>query len=284
MAWIESHQSVWEHAKTRKAARRLGIPTVQVVGHLQSLWHWAIDHAEDGNLSKYDADDLAIAARWEGDPTDLVDALVECGPGGTAGFLERGGLYGPPEDERAGDLVIHDWWEYAGKLIARRRRDRERKAAARSDSPPEDVREASDGQAQDSPEDTASRETVNQPTNQPTSSPDGDPKDHFDPVVVELTRRLAKGIHANGHKVPKPGTQAHWRWFDTMRLLIEKDKADPDEVRRVIDFATTDDFWRANIQSAGSFREKYSQLRIKAGVDKATASPSAKSFGGIIDE
>lgn len=204
MAWLESHQAVWESAKTRKAARRLGIEEVHLVGHLHSLWHWAIDHAETGDVSKYDAEDLAIAARWRGDADQFLEALIECGPGETPGFLERDGSCGPPEDGRTGRLVIHDWWDYAGKLIARRMRDRARKRDSRSDgpstgrpadpppdtagdvpsdtigtgagtsdrrpdAPPPDVHGTSNGQPQDRPSDAASR--ANQPTNSEPTKP-----------------------------------------------------------------------------------------------------------------
>jgi hypothetical protein len=135
VAWIESHQSVWQHAKTRKAARILGVHEVQVVGHLHALWHWAIDHAEDGNVSKYDTDDLALAARWDGDADTFVAALTSCGPGASSGFLEAGGSYGNPDHGLVGELVIHDWWKYAGKLVERRGRDRVRARARRSDVP-----------------------------------------------------------------------------------------------------------------------------------------------------
>lgn len=116
MAWIESHQTVWDHPKTRRAARRLGIPDVQLVGHLHALWHWALNHAESGDLSRYDAEDVAIAARWDGSADEFVLALAECGPGGGSGFLDR-------SDEK---LSLHNWGRYTERLVARR--DSSRKA------------------------------------------------------------------------------------------------------------------------------------------------------------
>lgn len=116
MAWIESHQTVWGHPKTRRAARRLGIADVQLVGHLHALWHWALDHAESGDLSRYDAEDIAIAARWDGEAGEFVQALAECGPGGGPGFLDRDG----------DTLGLHNWGRYTERLVARR--DSSRKA------------------------------------------------------------------------------------------------------------------------------------------------------------
>ena len=136
MPWIESHQSLRGHPKVRRAAGALGVSVPVVVGHLHHLWWWALDHAEDGDLSRFDSTDIAIGADWAGDPDKFVAALTDCGPGGTAGFLELGGLVGDPSNQvRAVHTRLHDWWDYAGKLIARRIADRARSRAKRAKSP-----------------------------------------------------------------------------------------------------------------------------------------------------
>lgn len=106
MAWIPSHQQIGNHPKTLRLARKLNISVPAAVGHLHLLWHWALDHAPDGDVSRYDADDLAIGAMWEGDPAEFVAALIACGPGGSAGFLEV-------------DLKLHDWSEHGGRYERR---------------------------------------------------------------------------------------------------------------------------------------------------------------------
>jgi hypothetical protein len=170
MAWLESHQSLLNHHKTRKAARLLDMPRVHLCGHLHALWWWAIDYAEDGDVSAFDAADLADAAEYDGDAEAFVTALTECGPGGRHGFLER------TDDGR---LVIHDWYDYAGKLIERRKADRERKHSTRkpADTPTtiEDVQRTSAGSLTEStavPYVTVTNR--NQPTvtltNQPTET------------------------------------------------------------------------------------------------------------------
>ncbi len=121
MPWIESHTSLYEHRKTRKAARLLGESVPTVMGHLHCLWHWALTHAEDGDLADLDADEVAFGAKWGGDPQKLIDALLGCGKGSGAGFLARDG----------DDLHLHDWADYAGKLMARREASRERAQASR---------------------------------------------------------------------------------------------------------------------------------------------------------
>lgn len=121
MAWIESHQTLARHPKTRKLARLLDIPVPQVLGHLHLLWWWATDYAQDGDLTAFDNADIADGAMWEGDPDGFIKALAECGAGGNVGFLELTDL----------GYMIHDWDEYAGKLIERRKVDAERKKSSR---------------------------------------------------------------------------------------------------------------------------------------------------------
>lgn len=130
MAWIESHQSLRDHPKTRRLARMLGVSLPQAIGHLHCLWWWALDYAPDGDLSDYDAADIADAAQWSGDADAFVGALLRCGPGDNAGFLER-----------IGDrLVLHDWDEYGNEYkekhaaAERKRRSRARKLQSESES------------------------------------------------------------------------------------------------------------------------------------------------------
>lgn len=115
MAWIESHQELARHPKTKKIARTLGISLPAAVGHLHFFWWWAMDYAQDGDLSKYDNDDLADACGWEGDSSALTSALID------SGFI----------DEEDG-LFIHDWDDYAGRLIDKRKANTERKRKSRS--------------------------------------------------------------------------------------------------------------------------------------------------------
>lgn len=115
MAWIESNQEVGRHPKTKKLARLLGVSRPTAVGHLHYLWWWALDFAQDGMLSRYDSHDIAEAMEWEGESDVLLAALIE------SGYL----------DETENGLMIHDWGDYAGKLMERREKDRARKQAAK---------------------------------------------------------------------------------------------------------------------------------------------------------
>lgn len=113
-AWIESHQTLRDHPKTRRLARSVGsLPAA--IGHLHCLWWWCIDYAPDGDLSIFDDADIADAAEWDGDAGQFIEALTD------AGFMTP-------------DRHVHDWYDYAGRLIVRRERNRARMRAARGDS------------------------------------------------------------------------------------------------------------------------------------------------------
>jgi hypothetical protein len=123
MAWLESHQSLPQHPKTKRAARLLEIPIPLMIGHLHMLWYWCLDYAQDGDLGKYDDADIADAAGWEGEAARFVSALLDCAPRDEVGFLER---------DSDGILHIHDWYDYAGKLIEQREANAQRMREARA--------------------------------------------------------------------------------------------------------------------------------------------------------
>jgi hypothetical protein len=109
VSWIERHGQLFFHPKTVLAANELTRGDAEkMVGHLGRLWTWAIDHVEDGNLAHLNDRAIAEAAGWRRAPKRFVEALT------TAGFLDA-------------DRSIHDWDDYAGKLLDRRKADRERK-------------------------------------------------------------------------------------------------------------------------------------------------------------
>jgi hypothetical protein len=102
MAWIESHQSLARHPKTLRLAQALESDTVVAVGHLHFLWWWALDYAPSGSLKGVSDAEVASACQYKGDPTRFVQALT------SAGFLNRG-------------RTLHDWHDYTGRLLDRRR-------------------------------------------------------------------------------------------------------------------------------------------------------------------
>lgn len=113
MAYIEVHQGLIRHRKTYLLAAQLGVSRQVVVGHLLTLWTWALDCASDGVLSHLPDMIIADACEWTGDANNFVGALID------SGFLNA-------------DRTIHDWGDYAGRLIERRRMDAQRKRDGRA--------------------------------------------------------------------------------------------------------------------------------------------------------
>ncbi len=108
MAWIESHDDIWTHHKTRALCRALKIRPIEAVGHLTSLWHFVLVNAwESANLEAWGEDGLEEAARWDGNPGAFILAARE------AGFVDGFTVYG--------------WLERAGKLVQDRIYNKERR-------------------------------------------------------------------------------------------------------------------------------------------------------------
>lgn len=127
MAWIESHQELAHHPKVARLSYMLDVHPARAVGHLHMFWWWCLSYADDGDVTDFSPFELAHGAQWDGEPDVFVKALRECG------WL----------DDVDGRTEVHDWWDYAGKLVERRRADAERKRQARSEKSktrPTDVR------------------------------------------------------------------------------------------------------------------------------------------------
>ena len=114
--WIELHQSLPGHRKLLRLQSLLGIKKSEALGRLCLLWLWAMDSAPDGDLSGVSDRELAgvcgVAPRKAG---EFVGALCE------AGFLDREGEC----------LRIHDWEDYAGRLLDIREKNRVRAKKSR---------------------------------------------------------------------------------------------------------------------------------------------------------
>ncbi len=132
MSWIKSYDTLRQHPKTLRLARLLGVNVRETIGLLHCLWWWCMDYAPDGDLSRYDPDEIAAAVDWP-NGEQLVGALQ------SSGFLDC--------------MQLHDWCDYGGKLYSTRSADSERvrqHRAGKEDTPDEtteseDVRRTSAG-------------------------------------------------------------------------------------------------------------------------------------------
>lgn len=111
MLYTPSHAELAQHPKTRKLARLLGVSIPTALGHLHLLWHFGLKFAPDGNLSRFDLDEIADGCLWEGDPLALHNALLQ------AGWVEEDGERG---------VCIHDWEEFGGKVVKQKEQGADR--------------------------------------------------------------------------------------------------------------------------------------------------------------
>jgi len=119
MAWLELHQTLWTHRKTLQMAAVLNIPPIYAAAHMAHLWCWALDNAENGDLSGLDPSVIAVAAGWTGEPDTFVQAAL------AVGYFEKA-------DD--GGITIHDWHDYAGRLMDDRAAERERSRRRREEA------------------------------------------------------------------------------------------------------------------------------------------------------
>jgi hypothetical protein len=94
--------------------------------------------------------------------------------------------------------------------------------------------------------------------------------------VQGLCELLATLIEANGSKRPK----INKTWTDSARRMVDLDDREPERAANLMRWSQANTFWRKNILSMPTFREKYDQLRLAALEDweknKAGASPDGE--------
>lgn len=99
--WVELHEHLWTHRKTYVLSDALGIKEMYAAAHMVHLWTWALTNAPNGKLDGLSDRAIARGAGWDDDPGRFVEAALE------SGFLDE-------------DRSIHDWYDYAGRLIQSR--------------------------------------------------------------------------------------------------------------------------------------------------------------------
>jgi outer membrane protein OmpA-like peptidoglycan-associated protein len=173
MAWIEVHQSLRDHRKILALADLLDMPEVHVAGHCLYLWLWALDNAADGVLPLSERI-IARAAGWTHDPHIFVDALL------STGMIDK---------NKKGQLRIHDWDDYAGKLADRRERNRLSMRVARERERSTRVQHVD---TTSTPRDETSKATVQYPTV---------PNSTLPLQVTGISKNLLKEVRKEGPSV-----------------------------------------------------------------------------------
>ena len=97
MPWIRLHSNLRNHPKLEALCLELRVEKAEAMGLLTSLWTWALDYAEDGDLSRFQPEIVERGCEWKGEPNALFSALL-------GKFIDS-------------DLKIHDWLDYAGSYL-----------------------------------------------------------------------------------------------------------------------------------------------------------------------
>ena len=79
--------------------------------------------------------------------------------------------------------------------------------------------------------------------------------------VIALTNRFYQQMQKPTKYINKPPDLT--KWYKPIHDLHRLDKIDYSLIEKVIDFATTDSFWKTVIQSTLKLRHKFNQLEIK---------------------
>lgn len=121
-------------------------------------------------------------------------------------------------------------------------------------------------------------ETEEEPYSSEADAPDPDPGPLREDVE-KLCNHLRDRIVDNGSKEPTIGK----KWRDAARLLMDKDGRTFEQAMACIDWSQSDGFWRGNILSMPTLREKYDALRLaalKEQADKSKQPRERMTFGG----
>ena len=134
--------------KFKRLQRRLSVSVAQLVGHLELLWIATAKNAPEGDIGRFQNEDIAIACHWDGDPDLFISALVECK------WLDE-------SDEWR--LVVHDWDQHAPSWVVGNLARHGRKTVTNKNSP---VKELTKQPAME-----ATKELTKQPAMEATTSP-----------------------------------------------------------------------------------------------------------------
>ncbi|HWP59479.1 MAG TPA: hypothetical protein VNL14_16425 [Candidatus Acidoferrales bacterium] len=257
MAWIESHQSLKEHPKLYKLMELTKMSRPEAIGYLHMLWWWAIDYAQDGDLSNFSKLQIARAIGWGADPEQLINALIE------ARFLDtektaRGrnvdGTWLAENDNQQG-LWIHDWQDFCGDLIKKRidrASARRRKLSAKR-----------------------RRNSAYQPTNQQSPTNSHQPTKDSDPRAIELTQKLVDRIQARLPDWSPPTAAQLTKWAHVCELMHRRDGHSYELIAEMIDWAMGHDFWAGNTLSMEGLRRHWNSMtaqRARGADDKVKRS------------
>lgn len=168
----------------------------------------------------------------------------------------------------SGDVYMHDYLEHqrsraqVEELKAKRRDAGSKGGRAKADRVASARASARATAQQTGSNDVPDTETDTEPSpsGEGTSAVAVAPADTDRPDVEALCSLLADLVEANGARRPAVTK----RWKDAARLLLDKDGYTVEQVEWIARWATSHEFWRANVLSMPTLREKFDQLKLQA--------------------
>src|SRR6185437_13341159 len=97
-------RAVPDHPKFADFKRRLGLTKGCALGYLECIWHFTGRFTPAGNIGKYQDSAIEAWVEWNGEPGQLVAALIESG-------------WAHGHDNPDFRVVIHDWSEHADDIV-----------------------------------------------------------------------------------------------------------------------------------------------------------------------
>ena len=122
--YVPVHSNLRDHPKFYAFMDALDWPdhySAEVQSHvaqsvLTCFWNWVLREFPDGKLSGVHARAMARGAEWIGTADGFLNAMID------AGFID---------DDGNGNVVVHRWMEYAGRVETKRANARGRKQRER---------------------------------------------------------------------------------------------------------------------------------------------------------
>lgn len=258
MAWFKVDDQFGSHPKVMQ------IPRAERHACLGLWLHagvWAAQHLTDGHVPDYMLEELGAELSHR-------DRLCEVG------------LW----SETGEGIVFKDWPDHQptrSEVMAAREKERLRKEAYRAkkaantgQSPDGTPSDGDAGHQQASGHPDPARPDPAPYIEEPKGSSTSETAEAIRPDVKALLDLLDTELRANDVKKLPIRNKAN---VNAMRLLVDKDGYDAEQVARIIRWCQADSFWRGNVMSAGKLREQFETLRAHANRKREERLQSAPS-------
>lgn len=109
------------------------------------------------------------------------------------------------------------------------------------------------------------------------------PKFNEETIEYKLADMLYQKILLNDDKTKKPNL---YKWAEHIDRLIRIDKRSVEDIKSVINYATSDSFWMSNVLSTNKLRQQFPKLylKVKEGSNSGRNNSNFKQVKGSIEE